>query len=392
MRIAYLCLDPGIPLRGSKGASNHVREVCAAFEAQGHEVELFGARMGKGEERLPRVVHQVGTPTSPDMAPQQREEQELDRNNHLECALREAHRRRPFDMIYERYSLWSFAAAKMAAAWGVPYVAEVNSPLRREQAEHRRLILDSVAAQVEREVFGNADLVVCVSPAVSDYVATVRRGRDGVLTLPNGVDLGLFADPTPRRSTDGPFVIGFAGSLKPWHGVETLLDAFIELAEADDVYRLLIVGDGPKRVEMERRLEAGGLLDRAEFTGAVPKEQIPRYLRWMDVATAPYEQLEDFYFSPLKVFEYMAAGTPIVASCIGQIPEILDHGRTGLLSEPGRAADLAEQIRRLSLDRGLAALLGAEARREAFQQHGWERRVKTILDEVLGQSVAVGAY
>jgi glycosyltransferase involved in cell wall biosynthesis len=90
--------------------------------------------------------------------------------------------------------------------------------------------------------------------------------------------------------------------------------------------------------------------------------------------------MTDFYFSPLKLFEYMAAGRAVVASRIGQIPEIVRDGETGLLTVPGDPVDLAAKIRCLYRDRHLRERLGCEARRESFHHHGWDSRVGAVME------------
>jgi glycosyltransferase involved in cell wall biosynthesis len=103
----------------------------------------------------------------------------------------------------------------------------------------------------------------------------------------------------------------------------------------------------------------------------------------MDVAVAPYPNHADFYFSPLKVYEYMAAGLPVVASEIGQLATLIEHDRTGLLCEPGDPVALADAIERLRQQPQLRAQLGREARETMLREHSWDavvQRIVTIAD------------
>src|SRR5207247_157692 len=137
------------------------------------------------------------------------------------------------------------------------------------------------------------------------------------------------ADPMARelrRRLGSGFVVGFVGSLKPWHGVDTLVEAFRMLRAARPDAHLLLVGEGPSREALERRVASRGLGEAVSFTGAVPYHEIPHYLAAMDVAVAPHAASNHFYFSPIKIFEYLAAGCPVVASAIGQIAELLVDG------------------------------------------------------------------
>jgi glycosyltransferase involved in cell wall biosynthesis len=113
--------------------------------------------------------------------------------------------------------------------------------------------------------------------------------------------------------------------------------------------------------------------------GSVPPTSVPAYLRAMQVALAPYPPMERFYFSPLKVLEYMASGRAIIASRIGQLERLIDHGRTGLLVEPGNAEELIRAVRRLAGDETLRADLGRQAAQEARRAHSWSQRAREIL-------------
>jgi len=117
-------------------------------------------------------------------------------------------------------------------------------------------------------------------------------------------------------------------------------------------------------------------------TGLVPQEQVPVWLRDADVAVAPYPSLDDFYFSPLKIFEFLSLGLPVVSADVGQVPEILGHGRRGRLYRAGRPADLAGAIAALLEDRNEARRLGQAGRRWVLEHATWSRRVRTILSRI----------
>ena len=99
----------------------------------------------------------------------------------------------------------------------------------------------------------------------------------------------------------------------------------------------------------------------------------------MDVAVAPYSA-EGFYFSPLKVYEAMAAGLPVVASAVGQVSRVIDDGVTGLLCQPDDAASMARQLVKLEADPTLRRRIGGAARSEILAHHTWPLRVDEIFD------------
>jgi glycosyltransferase involved in cell wall biosynthesis len=167
--------------------------------------------------------------------------------------------------------------------------------------------------------------------------------------------------------------------LKPWQGLPILLRAFARLREADADARLLIVGDDMGRESIEADLARRGLRPAAHFTGAVDPGATPGLLAVMDVAVAPYPRHPNSYCSPLTVYEYMAAGLPVVASRLGQLDSLIEHGRTGLLCPPGDAGALADALIWLAYDSHLRARLGQAARAAVLRAHTWDLMVGRVL-------------
>jgi glycosyltransferase involved in cell wall biosynthesis len=198
--------------------------------------------------------------------------------------------------------------------------------------------------------------------------ATAGRIR----VIPNGVDLALFSRAGGERvraglGLAGKTVVGFAGSLKPWHGVLDLLAAFACLTGP---VHLLLVGDGPEGQAVATAAARLGIQGRVTMTGAVPHTCVPEYLSAMDIGVAPYLPQERFYFSPLKVAEYMAAGLPVVASDQGDLAAML--GGAGLLVPAGDPARLAGGLRQLVGDEPARRRLGRAARARA-RRLSWSR-------------------
>lgn len=215
MRITYVSVDPGVSVFGPHGAIVHIQEIVREFAAQGHEVTIFTTRRG-------------------------------------------------FDLVYERYSLFSTVIAEV----NQPGVLEVNSPLLDLQRAHR-----------------------------------------------DGVEYAIWA-----------------------------------ATVAQEQWQLRIVGDGPQRVplmDLAQKLRVD-----ADFRGAVSSSEIPGQLRGSAIGVAPYPETVSahHYFSPLQVYEYLAAGLPIVASSIGQIPHAV--GDAGVLVPGSNASTLAQAL--VSQSRGMS--------------------------------------
>lgn len=374
MRIAYICADPGIPVFGQKGCSIHVQEVIRALQRQGNRVELFATRIGgQPPADLATVrVHQL--PEIPKVERAVREQVALSINPDLRSELEMFG---PFELIYERYSLWSYSAMEFAQDKGIPGILEVNSPLIAEQSQHRGLIDRQSAEQVANRVFAAATTLIAVSNEVKTYLMNYVDGSK-VRVIPNGVNCDRFcavSSATPSET----FTVGFVGTLKPWHGLPILAEAFARLHQRVPNAKLLIVGDGPERENFAAELTARGLDMHTQFTGAVNPDEIPKYLAAMDVAVAPYPAQSDFYFSPLKVYEYMAAGLPVVVSKIGQLADLIDTEVNGILCPPGDAIALVDALEKLWRSPTLRHSLGQAARQKVMENHTWEAIAQQIL-------------
>ncbi len=373
MRVAYVCADHGIPVFGCNGGAVHVQEMIRALCALGHDVELFAAKVaGHPPADLAHVaLHQIAVPP--------RGTEGLAEAN--ECLRQSIAAAGAFDCVYERYSLWSYAPMEHARTSRVPGLLEVNAPLIEEQVVHRRPIDRSAAERVAARVFAAAATITVVSNELAVYVAQHTPGRGAIHVVQNAANPLRFSAnvaPTVAREA-GTFTVGFLGSMKPWHGLPTLIDAFTLLHERAPVWRLLLIGDGPERNGVEQALTSRGLRAAATFTGEVPPADVPGFLASVDAAVAPYPHLPSFYFSPLKLYEYMAAGVPTIASRVGQLDELITDGVTGLLCPAGDPAALAARLELLRHDPRLRTRLGAAARARVLEGHTWSATAQRVL-------------
>lgn len=385
MRIAYLCTDPGVPVFGRKGASVHVQSVLRAMRAAGHEVALVARRFGDDVPADLADVEHHALPPLPADDVAARERAALEGEAAVVASLSAAGR---IDVVYERYALWSAAGMETARALGVPGVLEVNAPLIDEQGAHRALVARETATARSQAAFAAATRIVAVSDGVRAYVEGFEVGRGKVVVVPNGVDPSRYA-PTPPAGRP-TFTVGFVGTLKPWHGLGTLAAGFAELHRRHPDARLLVVGDGPERAALETQLDELGIRQAATLAGAVPPVDVPAWLARMDVATAPYPPHAGFYFSPLKVFEYLAAGLPLVASRIGQLEDLLEHGATCLFAEPGDPRSLADALIVLREALGLRRALALAVRALVARDHTWDGVVRRTLAGLPRPLVAAG--
>jgi glycosyltransferase involved in cell wall biosynthesis len=364
----------------------HIRSLIDAFNKAGHHVEEMGltaTRSGKGQEEsrfwngfvdfIPRWVMEL-----------------LEYFYSLPAALWlwvKIVRRRP-DFIYERYALGNFAGVLAARLSGLPLLLEVNSPLALEKRDTGQLQYGALARLSERLILKMATRILVVSKVLKQIYVDQGIDADKIVVIPNGID------PEHYRSVNGvnlrtkfglehAVVVGFVGFFREWHKLERVLEVLAKDLE-DLNMKLLLVGDGPVREDLERKVDALGLADRVIWTGTVRHRDVPDMLSAVDIALQPEVTT---YSSPLKLFDYMAAGKAIVAPRRANITEILRDGETGLLFEPDCQRAMGEALRRLACDPGLRQRLGEAARRDLYEgDYTWDsnaKRVVRLLDEAV---------
>lgn len=379
MRCAFVCSDPGVPLFGSKGASIHVRSMIEALRECGTDVTVFARNLSGGLDRTLPGVKVVPLPSLPSSKAgvAARERAAIERNSDLEAALGF---HGPFDFIYERYSLFSFAAMELAQKAGLTGILEVNAPLVAEQQRYRSLHNVDAAEEGTRRAFLAASHVSAVSKPLADYCESVIGSSDRIYTTPNAVNPLRFSCSRRASPQGSPFRIGFVSTMKPWHGLAELVEIFSGIRKRTGTAELVMVGDGPERDSFQLQLKMRSLIDNTEFLGAVAPEEVPRWLYTMDVAVAPYPAITPFYFSPLKIVEAMASGLPVIASAQGQICELIHHEVDGFLIEPGDTRGYVAALEVLEGDRGLAFQMGTLARKKILANYTWSALARRVLD------------
>ncbi|GBD42106.1 Alpha-D-kanosaminyltransferase [bacterium HR39] len=292
--------------------------------------------------------------------------------------VRRARRLRP-DVIYERYGLHLLGGAIAARLLGLPLLVEVNAPLAEERARHGGLALEGLARRTEAWIWRAADHVFVVSGPLVRAAAQAGVPVEWITLTPNGVDPRAFADlPTPAEAKatlglSGRTVLGFTGFVRPWHGLDRVVELLAELPRSDVV--LVVAGDGPARPQLEERARALGVAERVRWLGVVERVRLPRILPAFDVALQPAVVP---WASPLKIFEYMAAGCCILAVDSPNIREILEDGRTALLAPPEA---FGAALVRLLRDAELRRRLGEAARRAVFERgFTWPANARRVLE------------
>ncbi|HXE26913.1 MAG TPA: glycosyltransferase family 4 protein [Stellaceae bacterium] len=344
------------------GQSVHVDDMIAALRGLGHEIAIAapGTPEGQGAEpprwigwlkrALPAAVYEA---------------MELGYNLPAFIRLYRAWREFVPDVIYERYNLNLLAGIWLARLTRTPLLLEVNAPLAEERARFGGLGLGWLAREIEASIWERADRVLPVSDVLGTYCAKTGVARGRITVIPNAIDPacydGIDSEVAKRAlGLSGKIVLGFSGYMREWHGLDSVVEA---LAQPDlpSSLHFLLLGDGPARPAMEQRAAELGITDRLTFAGIVSREELGRHVAAFDIALQPKAVA---YASPLKLFDYMAAGKAIVAPDQANIRELLGHEKSALLFDPQQKNAMLEAILRLVQDAGLRRRLGAGARRQ----------------------------
>ncbi|HSJ89940.1 MAG TPA: glycosyltransferase family 4 protein [Anaerolineales bacterium] len=305
-----------------------------------------------------------------------------------------------FDLIHERFNLLSLGGVWASRKLGIPLILEVNADLleqRRFKGRPERGLRRIYAEWATRVCFKAAARIICISTSLKDHLSRTWNIEDSKLTvLPCAADVDAFG--SNRNSelvrqglglTTEPVVI-WVGGYYPWHDLDLLLESFILIRRKYSSAKLVLVGDGPTRQSIAQKIQRNGLQQSVIMTGAIPHADVPEMLSLADIAvvpSAPVAASDGGTGTPLKLFEYMAAGKPIVATALNQAAEVIRDGHNGLLVQSGDVNSFAEAILRLLNNPGERVRLGQNARQQAIELYSWEeytRRLEEIYLNVLG--------
>ena len=279
--------------------------------------------------------------------------------------------------------LYGIPAQEIASGIGVPFVYEVRcfwEDAAHEQGKYREGSLKyRLVQRLETGLLRKATAAVAICQGLRDEI--VERGvpAERVIVAPNAVDAELFV-PMPRNDdlaeelgVSGRVVIGYIGSFFGFEGVELLVGAAGQIIQQAPDVSVVIVGGGKNEDSIREAVVQANLpADRLILTGRVPFEQVIDYYSLMDVLVYPRLSLRvTELVTPLKPLEAMAMGKAVVGSRVGGIAELVEDGRTGLLFEPGDAADLARTCSELANAQERRHTLGEAAREYVLRQRQW---------------------
>ncbi|MHC5064194.1 MAG: glycosyltransferase family 4 protein [Planctomycetota bacterium] len=376
-------------IRAEDGQAAHVRELIAALRQAGHEVQEC-ALVPKSEQprrstgssfwqglRLPRIAL---------------ESMELCYNRTGSRRLIAATRNFRPHFIYERHALHCRVGLTAARTCGVPLLLEVNSPMCEEMERLGQLVFRGPARRSEREVLSSADRVLPVSDVLCEKLIQAGARPEHCRVIRNGAvperHDSLPADAGLRRRAElgipeGALLIGFIGYMRAWHRLDLALQAIA--SEGLDDLHMLFLGEGPALPELLEQAARLGVSQRVHHRPPVPADELPSWVASFDLGLVA---AINSYASPLKLFDYLAGGVPVLAPRQANIEELVQDAATALLFQPGDPASLKEKLMILHENREQLGLIGA-AGKALLRSEGWTwaknaDRVIAAYEEVAG--------
>jgi glycosyltransferase involved in cell wall biosynthesis len=340
MKILYFSPHPHLNLASPSGPGTHMREVIAGFRARGHEVKTFIV----GGESLRQVGLQIAfkqrwykkwLPAS--LWQTGKDFSLLRKDKALKAELANLINEFKPDLVYERGYYLMTSGVDVCQRIGVKHYLELNAPYPQEKRDMEGWsALGFWAKKAERKQVRTTTKLVVVSSALKSYfIERTGVNEEKILITPNAVNpQKIVASGSLSRSDlnlkEEDWVVGFVGSIFPYHGVDLLIEAVAELNMNDRSVRMkaLIVGDGEILPALKKLAQDRGVSNDVLFTGNVHHESVYDYISLMDVAVMPKS---NWYGSPVKIFEYGAMGKLVIAPNNGPVRDVMEQDEDGLL-------------------------------------------------------------
>ena len=391
MKILYVTSHPLLNPKAPSGYGVHIRNTVEALEGKDLQVRsLFAGEVTEVldvAENLGGGWRQMLKNVVPQPIWEGMKDRKMRKSHDEFCAQvkNEIESFRP-DVVYERNYSHLDGVSLLAEEYHIPHVVEVNAPFIEEKVEmNGASVMDRKNYIREHEVYKKAALILPVSERLGEWLAfEFGLSTDKIQSVPNAVDYDLFNRAPPASSEKwgldpDKLIVGFIGSIFPYHGVNKLIDSFARIRESRDDIQLIIAGDGELLASLKEDVRSRNLEQDVIFTGQVPQKEVPSLIKLFDVAVMPKS---NWYGSPIKLFEYAAASRAIVAPDTAPVREVFRDGENASITDQSH---LTETIASLLNNPDLRLELGANASEMVATRHTWShnaQRIKNLIESL----------
>lgn len=393
MKILFFSPHPYLNLSDPSGYGTHMRETIYAFRKLGHDVKIVV--MG-GDQ--PKTVDSVDSrkikfaffkSIIPSFIKESLNDLKLIQcNKYSKKKLEKVIISFKPDIIYERGYYLMDAGVLLAKKYQKKHILEINAPFIEEKKKMQGTsIFSALAISRKTKQLKQTDLLVVVSSILKEYFVR-RRGvlEAKVIVLPNAVnpneikiDIYEVEKIKKKYQLDNKIVMGFVGSIFPYHGVDKLIQAFIDIySRYQNKIKLMIVGDGETLPELIQLAEKSPVAEHIVFTGNVSHEQVYSYIQTFDIAVMAKS---NWYGSPVKIFEYGALGKAIVAPDTIPVRDVMVNNQDGLLIKDTNK-ELTAALIQLIENSEERITLGNSFQKKVIARHTWEKNMLKILEKI----------
>jgi len=292
------------------------------------------------------------------------------------------------DIVLVRYNIFNFSMPIICRLKKIPCILEVNAPMayeRRRFSPKGQWNFYIIAQIIEWLNLKLASRVFVVSNDLKRFYENIGIQSKKIQVIPNGANTKVFnfsitgSHIRQNFNIEDKIVLGFIGSFHFWHGMDNLKHIVQMLCSRyPQEICFLLVGNGPLKKNFEKDVKEQTLNKQVIFTDYIPHQDVAKYIAAMDIALAPYPEMDFFYFSPLKIFEYMALGKVVVAPNIGQITEIIENGINGLTYAVDSQEEMIDTIEKAIDDEELRRKIGQQAFQTIKEKYTWQHSVSRL--------------
>ena len=389
MKILFYSPHPTLYFDAPTGYGSHMRGMVKGFREEGHTVEILvlgnqpqstdsNTQTNSFKSVLKKVLPKILWRTL-------KEIQQIRFDKHAVRELRLAIQKFSPDVVYERSAWMSNGSVDVLKQFNLKHVVEINAPFEEEVKEFEKAssLISFIGKKKLKNLLQSATLAAPITSSLQKYIVeNYAIEQDKCLVVPNATDkdeiqINDSRVEEIRKALDltNKTVIGFVGSIFPYHGVDRLIQSVSNLNNSS--VALLIVGDGYLIPELKEQARLIGLSSRIHFTGSIPKQEVYNYVTAMDIVTLPNTE---WYCSPVKLFEYGALGKVVLAVNETGVSDVMTDA-DGVLFE-NNEHDFQE-----ALNLTLSNLNDLKEKANAFQQkilsnHTWSANARQILNQL----------
>lgn len=291
------------------------------------------------------------------------------------------------DLIYHFQAFFNYKIKNIKDKTGIPVFMQLEGILQWVKSNWGKTYFPDLLRKIEIESWRGVDEFFTVSNFVKNQLSEFGIDKSRISVITSKADTEHFnpdVDGSKIREKyhiDGT-LITFLGTFGKWHGIEFLIDAAPKIFANIPDAKIMLIGDGELRGKIDEKIDALGIRDKIIMTGLVDLSFVPQYLAASDILVSPCipNDKGEFINSPVKIFEYLAMGKPLVASDIGQQKEIIKDGQNGLLFKTFDENEFVSKIKLLNSDNELKHKLSLAARKDAIENYDWKNNRDIILD------------